>query len=88
MFFRDKVGGTTCYAGDIFSDEKCHNRGVGMDKKEPNLEWYTISKEDQDRGAFKTSTVRNITLTAPYIHDGSQETLEGPFLPVETERIP
>ena len=27
-------------------------------------------------GAFKTSTLRNIALTAPYMHDGSLETLE------------
>ena len=29
-----------------------------------------------DRGAFKTPTLRNVALTAPYMHDGSQKTLE------------
>jgi cytochrome c peroxidase len=32
--------------------------------------------DEKDRGAFKTPTVRNVTLTAPYMHDGSLKTLE------------
>jgi len=32
--------------------------------------------EEKDKGAFKTPTVRNVALTGPYMHDGSQKTLE------------
>ena len=35
-----------------------------------------ITKDEKDKGAFKTPTVRNVSLTAPYMHDGSQKTLE------------
>ncbi|MEX1224693.1 MAG: cytochrome-c peroxidase, partial [Pirellulales bacterium] len=28
-----------------------------------------------DKGAFKTPTIRNVAMTPPYMHDGSQETL-------------
>jgi cytochrome c peroxidase len=78
LFFSDRVGCTACHAGANFTDEKYHNLGVGMDK--PEAEWdlgrYVITKDDKDRGAFKTPTVRNVALTAPYMHDGSQKTLE------------
>jgi cytochrome c peroxidase len=36
---------------------------------------YDTTKQDADRGAFKTPTLRNIAKTAPYMHDGSDKTL-------------
>ena len=47
-----------------------------MESKTPDLGRYTQTKEEKDKGAFKTPTVRNIAQTAPYMHDGSQKTLE------------
>jgi cytochrome c peroxidase len=47
-----------------------------MDAKEPDLGRYEITKDEKDKGRFKTPTVRNVELTAPYMHDGSQKTLE------------
>jgi cytochrome c peroxidase len=37
---------------------------------------YAVTRDLTDIGAFKTPTLRNIDLTAPYMHDGSVETLE------------
>lgn len=37
---------------------------------------YEVTGEDKDRGAFKTPTLRNVAFTGPYMHDGSQATLE------------
>ena len=37
---------------------------------------FAITEDLTDMGAFKTSTLRNIDKTAPYMHDGSLETLE------------
>lgn len=37
---------------------------------------YAVTFELSDLGGFKTSTLRNIEVTAPYMHDGSLETLE------------
>jgi cytochrome c peroxidase len=76
LFFGQKGGCTACHVGPNFTDEKYHNLGVGMDAEEPDLGRYQVTKEDKDRGAFKTPTVRNIVLSAPYMHDGSQKTLE------------
>jgi cytochrome c peroxidase len=36
---------------------------------------FIVTRQPKDLGAFKTPTLRNIELTAPYMHDGSQKTL-------------
>ena len=37
---------------------------------------WIVTRQPKDVGAFKTSGLRNIALTAPYMHDGSQKTLK------------
>lgn len=37
---------------------------------------FLVTKEPKDIGAFKTPGLRNVALTAPYMHDGSQKTLD------------
>ncbi|MEX2186691.1 MAG: cytochrome c peroxidase, partial [Pirellulales bacterium] len=76
LYFSDKSRCATCHVGANFADEKYHNLGVGMDAKEPDLGRFAETKDDKDRGAFKTPTLRNVAQTAPYMHDGSQKTLE------------
>jgi len=76
LFFSDKAGCTACHVGANFTDEKYHNLGVGMEAEEPDLGRFTVTGNEADKGAFKTPTVRNVVMTAPYMHDGSQETLE------------
>jgi len=75
LFF-GKANCTACHVGANLSDEKYHNLGIGMEAAEPDLGRFVITKNDADRGAFKTPTVRNAELTAPYMHDGSVATLE------------
>ena len=65
LFFGDKVGCTVCHMGANFTDEKFHNLGVGMDQAVPDLGRYTETKEDEDRGAFKTPTIRNVHSPLP-----------------------
>lgn len=36
---------------------------------------YLVTKQQRDIGAFKTSMLRDIELTAPYMHNGSEKTL-------------
>jgi cytochrome c peroxidase len=36
---------------------------------------YLVTREHKDLGAFKTPQLRNVALTAPYMHDGSESTL-------------
>jgi cytochrome c peroxidase len=74
---------TVCHVGANFTDELFHNLGVGWDpaaKKHKDVgRWAPVpigAKTDADLGGFKTPTVRNAALTAPYMHDGSMKTLE------------
>lgn len=76
LFFSEKAGCTACHVGANFTDEKYHNLGVGMDKPEPDLGRFVVTKDEKEKGAFKTPTVRNVAATGPYMHDGSQKTLE------------
>jgi cytochrome c peroxidase len=76
LFFGQKAGCTACHVGPNLSDEKFHNIGVGMDSESPDLGRFTVTQDEKDRGAFKTPTIRNVALSAPYMHDGSQKTLE------------
>lgn len=73
---RGKARCVRCHTGFNFTDEGYHNLGVGMDKPKPDLGRYEITKREEDKGAFKTPTLRDIALTAPYFHDGSAKTLE------------
>lgn len=75
LFF-GKANCTRCHVGATFSDSQFHNLGVGMDKENPDLGRYVVTKKEEDKGAFKTPGLRDVSKTAPYMHDGSQSTLE------------
>jgi cytochrome c peroxidase len=65
-----------CHSGPNFSDEKFHNTGVAWGKEPLDLGRYEVTKQEADRGRFKTPGLRDIARTAPYMHDGSIATLE------------
>lgn len=66
---------TACHSGPTFSDQSFHNIGVGMGRPNPDLGRYTVTHAKKDWGAFKTPTLRNVAVTYPYLHDGSEESL-------------
>ena len=68
--FTGKARCGTCHSGPNFADKRFHNVAVGDDPGR-----YAVTKDEKDKGAFKTPTLRNIALTAPYMHDGSMRTL-------------
>ncbi len=76
QIFRGKGNCTACHVGPNLTDERLHNTGVA---------WRGPSESDQPgrfadpgagRGDFKTPTLREVALTAPYMHDGSLATVE------------
>lgn len=80
---KKKANCTACHAGANFTDENFHNLGVGWDEATKTFKdlgrWAEVpigAKMDKDLGAFKTPTLRDISKTAPYMHDGSEATLE------------
>ncbi|MFT5049489.1 MAG: cytochrome c peroxidase [Chlamydiales bacterium] len=79
LFF-GKASCSSCHVGQDLTDEMFHNIGVGLegwdaDGATPDWGRSVVTGSDADKGAFKTPSVRNITLTAPYMHDGSLATL-------------
>jgi cytochrome c peroxidase len=62
----------------LFTDNKFHNLGIGADTRGEFVDTgrYSQNKVDSDMGAFKTPTLRNVTETAPYMHDGSMPRLK------------
>ncbi|TPI21096.1 cytochrome-c peroxidase [Mesorhizobium sp. B4-1-1] len=61
----------------LFSDFRYHNLGVGYQWgrfRDPGR--YAWSRDETEWGEFRTPFLRNLTLTAPYMHDGSLGTLE------------
>ena len=75
--FTGKAKCSTCHEGFNFTDNGFHNIGLkkrkGMKK---DVGRYAQRKVAVLKGAFKTPTLRDIVLTAPYMHNGAYNTLE------------
>lgn len=71
--FRGKARCVLCHGGFNFTDNGFHNLGLKGDN-DPGR--YGIRKIKILKGAFKTPTLRDIELTAPYMHNGMYKTLE------------
>ncbi|HHT9130915.1 MAG TPA: cytochrome-c peroxidase [Candidatus Tripitaka californicus] len=80
VVFSGKGGCALCHPigpdSALFTDNNFHNLGVGMDRPDPDLGRYNVTKQEKDKGAFKTPGLRNVALTAPYMHDGNELNLE------------
>jgi cytochrome c peroxidase len=76
--FNGKAQCNQCHLGQNFTDSLFHNLGIGWDagKKDfADIGRSKVSNKDEDKGAFKTPTLREVTKHAPYMHDGSLATL-------------
>jgi cytochrome c peroxidase len=65
----------SCHAGELFTDNSYHNNGIDSDFTNDAFEGiyqgrFRVTYDSADLGKFKTPTLRNIALTAPYMHDG------------------
>ncbi len=75
--FTGKARCALCHNGPNFTDNRFHNLGVPQaGPLKEDVGRYAVTRQDQDRGAFKTPTLRSVALTAPYMHDGVFKTLE------------
>ena len=61
-----------CHGGALFTDHQFHNNG--LPGEDMGLFLTTTQKSDQKK--FSTPSLRNISETAPYMHDGRFQTLE------------
>jgi cytochrome c peroxidase len=93
LFFSERLECFHCHGGFNFSDavdheglpvpeSAFHNTGLyNLDGNgaypDGNTGVREISEDDADMGRFKAPTLRNIAVTAPYMHDGSIDDLDG-----------
>jgi cytochrome c peroxidase len=66
---------SSCHTGPSFTDFSFHNIGIGMEKEKPDHGRHEVTKVLGDKGGFKTPTLREISRSAPYMHDGRFKTL-------------
>jgi cytochrome c peroxidase len=62
-----------CHGGALFTDNRFHDNGLQADH---DLGLGAITQRRRDAHHFATPSLRNVALTAPYMHDGRFETLE------------
>lgn len=93
LFFSQNISCFRCHSGFNFSDASTSERNFGREVEfhntglynlpgllsypAPNTGIYEYTKAAADVGKFKAPTLRNIAVTAPYMHDGSIATLDG-----------
>ena len=63
-----------CHGGNLFSNHQFMNNG--LEERNGDLGRMEVTGMEMDRAKFKVPTLRNVALTAPYMHDGRFATLE------------
>ncbi len=77
ILFISKAGCTQCHNGENLTDNKFHNIGVPpAGPAKDDLGRYNVTKSEVDKRAFKTPSIRNISMTPPYMHNGVLATLD------------
>lgn len=77
MIFLSEIGDCFhCHALPLMTDNAFHNIGLSASFSGTDVGRFAVTGAPMDMGAFKTPTLRNIALTAPYMHDGRFQTLE------------
>lgn len=76
IFTSEKGDCFHCHPQPLFTDNSFHNIGLESSFEGQNLGRFTVTDDATDKGLFKTPTLRNIALTAPYMHDNRFQTLE------------
>jgi cytochrome c peroxidase len=64
-----------CHAPPLYGNSTFFNIGLEHGKEKPDPGRFNVTKQESDRGAFKTPTLRSVELSGPYFHDGSASTL-------------
>jgi cytochrome c peroxidase len=74
LFFSDELACSSCHSGFLFTNQSKQNIGLYDVYQDEGLARLTSNPDDI--GKFKVPTLRNIEVTAPYMHNGSLATLE------------
>ncbi|MFW5761194.1 MAG: cytochrome-c peroxidase, partial [Cyclobacteriaceae bacterium] len=76
LFFSESGDCFHCHGTALFKDNLMHNNGLNDVFEDDDAGYFAISKDSVDLGKFKTPSLRNIAVTAPYMHDNRFATLK------------
>jgi cytochrome c peroxidase len=74
LFFSDKTNCSKCHSGFNFSNYAFENNGLYEEYEDVGQ--FRLTGLDSDIALFKVPSLRNVELTAPYMHDGRINSLE------------
>ena len=74
IFFTEKGDCFHCHSTILYTDNIFHNNGLDSIFTDEGL--FEVTGDENDIGKFKTPTLRNLSFTKPYMHDGRFESLE------------
>jgi cytochrome c peroxidase len=74
LFFGEKTQCSQCHGGFNFTHYAFENNGLYEEYADPGR--FRLTGLEQDRALFKVPSLRNVALTAPYMHDGSLGSLK------------
>ena len=73
LFNSERLNCKACHTGFLFTDMSYQN--IGLYEEYADIGRGRISNDAADNGKFKVPSLRDVTKTAPYMHDGSMGTL-------------
>lgn len=73
LFFSDRLSCSACHGGFDFTDYEFKNNGIHEVYDDPGR--FRFTGDAKDVHLFKTPSLRNVSMTKPYMHDGSMATL-------------
>ncbi len=76
LFVGDKAKCFDCHRMEDFTTDEFKNIGLYNGKELNDAGLFNITNKETDKGKFKTPGLRNIAVTAPYMHNGMFKTLE------------
>ncbi|MFK7989157.1 MAG: MbnH family di-heme enzyme [Sandaracinaceae bacterium] len=82
LFESERLGCVGCHSGPTLAGHGFHHTGLYDEDGSgsypvPNRGVFEITFDDADMGRFRAASLRNVAVTAPYMHDGSIDTLDG-----------
>ena len=75
LLFIGKANCATCHSGEDFTSDRFENIGLFNGKELNDRGRADVTKLDGDAGMFKVPSLRNVAVTAPYMHNGMFATL-------------
>ncbi len=69
--FRTKTGCMNCHHGPMLTDNLFHRTDLAFGPADDGL--YKVTQKEEDKGKFKTPSLRDVMRTGPWLHDGSHD---------------